>query len=424
METRKFNNIGETLLRETLENGLAVNIVPKPGWNKSYAFFATDYGGADRRFMVEGRWTDTPAGVAHFLEHKMFDTPDGGNALSKLSSNGASPNAFTSQSMTAYHFESTQGFEDNLRTLLNFVSVPYFTAESVFKEQGIIGQEIRMMEDHPGYAVYMNLMKCLYKNSPVRDSVAGTLSSIAEITDKTLYDCHRVFYNPSNMVLCIAGDVDPSRIIDIAREALPTEPGPVPERDYGEEEPKPPASSRSDVNMAVSAPQFMIGTKVAPTDNGTPLLRQKLVGKIALSCLAGRSSPFYNRLYAEGLLNNDFSFELDYAAKTASVLIGGESRDPEKVMSELLAEVERISSKGIDEGLLGRISKAVYGGCLRGLDSFGGLCSEIAEGEFSGYCYLDALGIIKDVSSKEARAFICENMSYELMAMSVINPIN
>ena len=218
MLSTKYDAIGETLYFDTLPNGLTIQVMPKPGFAKCYAVFATNYGGADRRFRIGGQWRDTPAGVAHFLEHKMFDTPDGGNALAVLSANGADPNAFTSSGMTAYYFESTQGFYDNLRTLLSFVSVPYFTDESVQKEQGIIGQEIRMIEDNPGFVVYNNAMKCIYEHNPVRDSVAGTVESIAEITAQTLYDCHKVFYNPSNMTLAVVGDVSPERVAAIARE--------------------------------------------------------------------------------------------------------------------------------------------------------------------------------------------------------------
>ncbi|MGI5986302.1 MAG: EF-P 5-aminopentanol modification-associated protein YfmH, partial [Oscillospiraceae bacterium] len=220
MQKSYFEKIDETLISEVLPNGLKINIIPKPQFSKSFAMFATNYGGADRRFKLADRWIDTPAGVAHFLEHKMFDMPDG-NALNVLSSRGASPNAFTSSGITAYYFESTNSFEENLRTLLSFVSTPYFTPESVQKEQGIIGQEIRMVEDNPSYVVYNNLMRCLYAENPVRDSVAGTVESIAEITHETLYHCHKVFYNPSNMTLSVVGNVDPESVIKMALEMLP-----------------------------------------------------------------------------------------------------------------------------------------------------------------------------------------------------------
>ena len=208
------------MYREVLENGLHVFVFPKPEFQKSYAFFATNYGGMDLRFCLDGTWHDTPAGVAHYLEHKMFDTKEG-NALQKLTANGASPNAFTSNAITGYYFECTEQFEENLKTLLSFVSVPYFTQESVDKEQGIIGQEIGMIEDDPDWKVFTNLMKGLYEHHPIRLSVAGSVESIARITPQTLYDCHKAFYDPANMVLCVAGNQDPERVCQIAREILP-----------------------------------------------------------------------------------------------------------------------------------------------------------------------------------------------------------
>ena len=217
MIRHEYSRIAETMYEDRLENGLGVFVFSKPEFRKSYAFFATRYGGMDTRFQLDGQWLDTPMGIAHYLEHKMFDMPGGGNALQTLSATGASPNAFTSTAITGYHFECTEGFWENLRTLLSFVSVPYFTKESVEKEQGIIGQEIRMIEDRPGWQAYHRLLEALYEHHPVRNSVAGSVESIAQITAETLYHCHEAFYTPSNMVLCVAGNVDPEQVCAMAR---------------------------------------------------------------------------------------------------------------------------------------------------------------------------------------------------------------
>ena len=237
MEQVNFSRVGERMYHQVLENGLNVFVFPKPEFQKGYAFFATNYGGMDMRFFLDGEWHDTPAGVAHYLEHKMFDTKEG-NALQELAANGASPNAFTSSAITGYYFESTEKFEENLRILLSFVSVPWFTPESVNKEQGIIGQEIQMIEDDPEWQVFTNLLSALYAHNPVRVSVAGSRESISHITADTLYACHKAFYNPSNMVLCVAGDVDPERVAALARESLPAQGRPAIPRDYGEDEPE------------------------------------------------------------------------------------------------------------------------------------------------------------------------------------------
>ena len=293
-----YPRIGETVLRTTLPNGLTVAVVPKPLYRKRYAFFTTRYGGMDMRFRLDGVWHDTPAGIAHYLEHKMFDTEDG-NALQVLSQNGAEPNAFTSNATTAYYFDCTEHFEENLRILLSFVSVPYFTQESVDKERGIIGQEIRMVEDTPDWRVYTNLLECLYHSSPARVAIAGTVESIAEITPETLYACHKAFYDPANMMLCVVGDVKPDEIAAIAEEILPESRGEVIERDYGQEEMRVVEKFRREA-MEVSMPQFLVGFKCPPAADGAALMRQDIIADIACDILLGDSSPLYQRLYDKG----------------------------------------------------------------------------------------------------------------------------
>ena len=212
MVKKEYPRIGESLYHGELVNGLHVYVDVKPEFSKSYAFFATNYGGMDMRFQLNGEWHDTPAGVAHFLEHKMFDTKDG-NALQDLAANGASPNAFTSSAITGYYFESTEKFEENLKILLSFVSEPWFTPESVDKEQGIIGQEIRMIEDNPDWQIYTRMLRAMYHRHAARTSIAGTVESISHITAGTLYNCHKAFYTPANMILTVVGDVDPVRVL-------------------------------------------------------------------------------------------------------------------------------------------------------------------------------------------------------------------
>ena len=421
MQTKRYDNISETLVTEHLPNGLSINIVPRENFNKCYAMFATNYGGADRRFKLGGQWIDTPAGVAHFLEHKMFDMPEG-NALNILSANGASPNAFTSSGITAYYFESTSMFYENFKVLLEFVSTPCFTAESVQKEQGIIGQEIRMVEDSPGYVVYNNLLRCLYANNPVRDSVAGTVESIAEITDQTLNHCHNVFYNPSNMTLAVVGNVDPEKVIQMARELLPSEGGEVPERDYGHDETGIPEPKSKTVAMEVSAPQFLFGSVINSKPRGTERLKQMLIGEIALRLLLGRSSDLFNGLYAEGLINGSFEYELDYTAGTAMLMAGGESRDVDTVMSRLHEHIRIICSQGIDKETFENAKKAKFGNELRAAASFSALSQALAAGAFADFCPFDAFEILGEITSDDVVTFIKENLTEEKLALSVITP--
>lgn len=422
MQKIDYKQIGETLYKTTLANGLTVFVIPKRGFSTFYACFATNYGGAHRRFEINGEHRDTPAGVAHYLEHKMFDMPDGGSALKLLSANGANPNAYTSSGITCYYFSCTDGFEDNLRMLLKFVSTPYFTPETVEKERGIISQEIRMGEDNPGMVLYYNTLKMLYAHHPLRDRVAGTVESIAEIDDRTLYDCHKVFYAPSNMVLCVEGDVEPETVERIAAEVLPKERTAVPHADFGEDEGLLPYETRKRVTMAVSAPQFFIGAKLAPIPKGENVLRCQLLPQLAMRILLGQSSSFYSRLYADGTLNSDFDYEIDFTAGTGTLLIGGECEEPEKVLEELNREVARVGREGLDEGAFTRTKRSFLGSQLRGLEEFDNVCEALALGYFDGYNVLDSIRELDSITKKECEDFIAEALAPERLALSVVEP--
>ena len=421
MERREFSRLGETMYREKLENGLTVFVFPKPEFEKGYAFFAANYGGMDVRFCQDGTWRDTPAGVAHYLEHKMFDTKEG-NALQDLAANGASPNAFTSTAITGYYFESTDHFADNLRILLSFVSQPWFTQESVDKERGIIGQEIRMIEDNPDWRVFTNLMAALYEKHPVRLSVAGSVESIAQITPETLYQCHEAFYNPANMVLCMAGQMDPEAVCALAREVLPAQPKPAAQRDLGGEEPVGAARSLVEQTMAVSTPIFQLGVKGDAPQMGREGARQELVGELACEALLGNSSPLYARLYREGLINRGFTYGYESLPGAAFLAAGGESKNPQAVRRAVEKEAQRIAREGIDPQLWERIKKGTYGGKVRSLNSFETLCVGQARSFFTGDDLLDFPALFEQVSREDAQDLIARWFVPERMALSVIRP--
>ena len=422
MQRTDYTAVGETLYSAVLPNGLSIYVVPKPGYRRSFAVFAANYGGADRRFTLGGRTLDTPAGVAHYLEHKMFDTEEG-DALMKMSATGADPNAFTSQAMTAYHFECTDAFAENLRTLLSFVSVPWFTRESVDKERGIIAQEIRMYEDSPDDVVYMNLMKSLFRENPLRDSVAGTVESIAQITPELLYDCHRTFYRPSNMALCVVGNADPSMVEQIAGELLSPERSEIPGRDYGQSEGREPVRPLTKAYMPVSAPIFAIGEKLGPVPAPAESQLYRMTAGLALRCLCGRSSPFYLKHYDGGLLNATFGCDVDFSAGQTVISFEGETaKEPEAVLSALREEILRVHRQGFDPALFDRQKKASLGGRIRGLTNFRGLAVGLAEGCFAGFQPLDAFGRIGSITCADADRWVRENLDPERFAMSVVYP--
>ena len=420
MKQSFYERLGESVYRETLPNGLQIYVVPKPGYAKKYAFFATRYGGMDTRFRLDGKWLDTPAGIAHYLEHKMFDTREG-NALQELAKNGAEPNAFTANAMTAYYFDSTEHFEENLRILLSFVSIPYFTDESVAKEQGIIGQEIRMIEDNPDWQIYTRMMKALYAASTARTSIAGTVESISHITAETLYNCHKAFYTPSNMVLTVVGNVDPVHVVDIARRILPREGGPAIPRDYGTE-PAQVAEKETKLAMEVSCPQFLTGFKCTPAEDGEGYMRQSLIGDMACDILLGDSSPLYLRLYDRGLINTSFGGAYEMMPGVAYLYAGGDSKDARAVTAEIQKEAKRLVEEGIDEDFYQRVRRASFGSNLRGLNSFENIAVSLSEGYFHGYDPFRFPQVFDTITKDDITAFLRENLTADRAVLSEIVP--
>ena len=352
----------------------------------------------------------------------MYKRQKEGNALQQLTANGASPNAFTSNAITGYYFESTEHFEENLRTLLSFVSIPYFTQESVEKERGIIGQEIGMIEDDPNWKVFVNLLGALYEHHPIRTSVAGSVESISHITAETLYACHKAFYDPANMVLCAAGDLDPQAVCRLAREVLPTQAGPIAEKDYGPEEPSRAARGLVEEHMAVSCPIFQLGCKGDAPERGEAGLRQELLGDLACEVLLGTSTPLYARLYRDGLLNRGFSYGYDSVPGAAFLVAGGESRDPEAVRDAVAAEAARIAREGVDPTLWERVKKGVYGSRVRSLNSSETLCIGQAQSFFSGSDLLRFPEVFRQIAREDVEALIARWVIPERLALSVVRP--
>ena len=421
MVRKEYPRVGETIVHTQLDNGLHIYVDEKRDFRKSYAFFATNYGGMDMRFRLDGAWQETPAGVAHFLEHKMFDTKDG-NALQDLAQNGASPNAFTSSAITGYYFESTEKFYDNLKILLSFVSIPYFTQESVDKEQGIIGQEIRMIEDDPDNQVFYAMLEGLYQKHPIRVSIAGTQESISHITADTLYACHKAFYHPANMVLCVAGDVDAQRVCDLAREILPKEgQGPI-ERDYGPAEQPRAYKACSELRMEVSTPIFQLGFKADPAPAGEERLRRELVAELACEALLGTSSPLYADLYSRGLLNKSFGYGYEDYPACALFCAGGESRDPQAVRDAILEQAGRVAREGLEEDYFQRLKKAAYGNRVRGLNSFEHTCISLAQAHFAGVELLRFPELYDAISREDVVACIRDFFTSERASLAVVRP--
>ena len=423
MEKTYYPQWNETLYRQQLSSGLTVLVVPRTGFSKKLAYFVTDYGAIHTAFSVDGKAVHTPAGVAHFLEHKMFDLP-GRDVSEEFAALGAYPNAFTGYDMTAYYFSCTDRFEDCLRLLLEFVSTGYFTEESVEKEQGIIGQEIGMSRDNPDHRIFELLMEQMYPNHPIRTPILGSRESIAAITAQTLTDCHRAFYRPDNMLLCVVGDVDPKQVAAIAEEMIPAAPAEVVTRVDAWEETMEPHCALVEENMEVAMPMFQLGFKCEDAGSGPEAIRQEAIGDLASEALFGESSPLYMRLYEEGIIDGTFGGGFETVDGMALLTASGDSDDPQAVKDAILSQARRLVSEGLSETDFLRMKRSALGRRLRDLDSFDSTCFRLCAYHFSGYDYFRFPEIYESVTREDILAFLDRVVTEKRCCMAVIRRYN
>lgn len=411
--------LGETLYHTTHPSGLEIYVLPKPDYSKSYAIFATKYGSADADFLNPrtGKRLEVPDGVAHFLEHKMFEQPDGTDAFATFSETGAEANAFTSFLTTAYLFSCTSGFEANLRHLLDFVQTPYFTEENVAKEQGIIGQEIRMYEDDPQWRSYFNTIEALYHNNPVRRDIAGTVESIAKITPQLLYDCYRTFYHPSNMILFCTGQVNPEQVEAIAAEAVPRQEA-TPIVRYRPEEPEGVFQKEITQKMSVAQPLFYLGMKMKPEEH---LLRQELTCAVLLEAVLGKSSALYQELYAKGLITPAFGTEVSCEREFAHLILGGSAPDPFRSADAIRSGLEKIRQQGLAEEDFNRAKKIVLGDCIRLYNHVDQIAHHFVSSLFRGSSPFDAPLLLNELSVADCNDMMHRVFCPDTTVLSVIS---
>ena len=417
-----YPELQEQLFKTTLPNGLTVLVLPRPGFTRKVAYFVTDFGAIHTDFTLDGQSMQVPGGIAHYLEHKMFDMPDG-DVMAKFAALGANPNAFTSYDLTAYYFHCTEHFYESLELLLQYVSTPYFTEESVAKEQGIIGQEIGMNEDSPDTRVFENLALALYGKHPVRVPILGTRESIAQITPALLEACHKAFYRPGNMLLCVVGDVDPEKVCDLAQQILPAEDtAQVSRVDTWPEEMKVNVPLAED-SMEVAMPMFYLGFKCEPLCNGDAAVRGETIGDLAAEALFGESSPLYLRLYEEGLIDSSFGGGFDTIDGMAMLTAMGDSEDPQAIRDAILEETKRLLREGIPEADFLRMKRSALGRRIRELDSFDSTCFRLCAYHFSDFDYFRFPGISQSVTAREVLEFIERVVTADRCALSIIYPL-
>ena len=415
-------NVKEKLYIEKLENGLTVLIIPKKGIRKKYVMWATHYGSIDNKFVVPGEdnVTEVPDGIAHFLEHKMFEQENGSNSLDVLTALGVNANAYTTNNYTTYLFEATDNFYLALDELMDYVQNPYFTDENVEKEKGIIAQEIKMYDDYPDWAVYMNALKNMYKNNPVRIDIAGTVESIYKIDKDVLYKCYNTFYNPSNMVMCFSGDFEPEELIEEIKKRLIKKPKQGEIKRVYDEEPEEIVEKRIEKTMEVSMPLFVIGIKDKLPNKEQNLVKKHIAIEILLNMIIGKSSDLYKELYNNELLISEPFLEYEFTSNYAHIAITGSSKNPDKVLEKIEQEIERLKTDGLNLEHFERIKNMLYGNAVKEFNNVSDIARMFISDYFKGVNSFDYLESYKQVTPEYALEILKEVFLKEKTVISII----
>lgn len=397
--------------KAVLANGLTVLVCPMPQFTGVHAVYGTNFGSIDRDFVLNEEEIHLPAGVAHFLEHKMFENEEG-DAFTLYAKTGANANAYTSFDKTCYVFTASGKVEENLDILLSFVSRPHFTAETVAKEQGIIGQEIKMYEDAPEWRVMFALLEGLYHTHPVRDDIAGSVDSIAKITPQMLYKCTDAFYCPQNMALCVAGNVTMQQVLAACERAhLPAKQASV--QRIRTAEPLTVARPFTELTMAVATPTLGVGFKEAPLTGD--VCKGEYIADMLGELIVGNMTPLYRRLYDEGLVNGDFSGEFFSLDGCLAILFSGETQYPEKVRELLLAEIRRLKTEGADEEIFTLCKNMMYGEMVRYLENIESVAASQLGAHFKGRTLADEIASLAALTINDINAalqtMLCEQRS-------------
>lgn len=421
---KNFPGLGEKVYRGQLDSGLTCIFIPKPGFKRKFAVFATPYGAIHRSVDIDGKEFSTPAGIAHFLEHKMFENPKD-SIENRFASYGASVNAYTTHTMTAYLFSTAENFYDCLDLLLNFVQKPAFTDEGVVSERSIIAQEIKMYNDQPNWAVYLGAMKGMYKDHPVAEDIAGKVEDLDDIDYQLLKKCHEIFYHPSRMVLVIAGDLDVKELYDFVGknqgkkkfESLPKVTDKLPES--GQEIGNPTQTA----GMEVSRPMLCLGVKDQATETWQQAVHRETVASLFLEIFIGKNSPFYNRLYDEGVIDNTFGVEYTSTPWYSHFIFGGESDNPERLAHELLTELKRLQECGISQQQYEVNLSKLMGLFIMDLNGLESTVMAYATDWFQESEYLERFEDVSKLSKQDVEEFI-NSLDLEKTCLSVVNPLN
>lgn len=419
-------NIKEKCYMEKLENGLQVIIIPKKEIQKKYIIWATKFGSIDNTFIdsTTGEKVVIPDGVAHFLEHKMFEQKNGVDSLYVLMALGLDANAYTTNDHTAYLFECTDNFYEGLDELMDYVQNPYFTDQNVEKEKGIIGQEIGMYDDDPGWQLYINAMDCLYEKNPIKVDTAGTVETISGINPEMLYKCYNTFYHPSNMVLTVVGNFEPEAILaEIKKRLKDNEARGEITRIYPEEKLEI-NKKYAEKEMEVSMPLFMIGFKDNIKDKYNEVVKRHIAIEIILNMLIGKSSNLYNELYKEGYLLSQPDLEYEFGNEYSHVLIGGQSKDPQKVYEKIAEKIQEMKNNDINVQEFNRIKKKIYGDYAAEYNNVADIGRMFTSDYIKGINSFEYMDKFEEIDAEYAKQVLKEIFTEDKMIMSVIKGKN
>ncbi|WP_069650151.1 EF-P 5-aminopentanol modification-associated protein YfmH [Caloranaerobacter ferrireducens] len=428
MKTEVFTHdkLNEKLNFAKLDIGLSVFHIPKKGYIEKYAMFSTKYGSNDNKFVPvgESEVIEVPEGIAHFLEHKLFEEPTG-NIFTKFSELGSYVNAFTNFNQTSYLFTCTDKFYENLEILVEFVQNPYFTDENVEKEKGIIEQEIRMYDDSPNWKVFFNCLKGMYHYHPVKVDIAGTVESIKKINKEFLYKCYNTFYSLENMLLVMVGDFDFEKALEVVENTLKNSKskGDLNIKRFYPEEPKNIKESILEESLQVSSPLFNIGFKDIDLGyDGDMLLKKEIETNILLDLLFGRSSELYQKLYENGLINNTFGSQYVGYKDYGHSIIGGESVKPKEVLEIILKHLEKIKINGLNENDYTRIRKKFLGYHIMDFDSIEFIANSFTSYYFKNTSLFKYMDILASISLEDLQKRLDKHFREDNFVISIVNP--
>ena len=413
--------LGEHYYRVKHKSGLTVLVMPKEGYSSAYALFGTKYGSIDNCFRTSEEETPVkvPEGIAHFLEHKLFESEEL-DAFERYAKTGASANAYTSFDRTCYLFSCTGNFKANLEILLDFVQSPYFTAQTVQKEQGIIGQEIRMYKDVPDWEVLFNLLRAMYHNHPVKIDIAGTEETIAQIDDKLLYKCYDTFYNLNNMALAVVGNVDLDEVLEVCDRLLKDGKDVKVERIF-EEEPKEVVTDHIEEELSVSSPIFNLGFKET-WETPERTLKEEICADILLEIIAGNTSELYRELIDEKLINTSFSTEYFTGTGFAAKLFGGESADPCLAAQKIKEKIRSFKENGVSQEDFDRTKKKLFGRTVMAFNDIDSLADSLVKSEFLSESIFDDMEIFRTLTVEDLNDHLRRTLDEKYSVLSVINP--